>query len=480
MNSSTATDITIVEDILGWGILCSAVAEVPVASIALARPKYAHDKDWDVDLHIAREHWTVLAKVLAAETDAGFEFIGHTVRQEHLHIPHLHRTHYMPGRVEGFCSELELDATDLPAAPTTQTVLVALSPTDLAVAEVRALLREGTGEVRADGRRAPFVWTTSLGQAELSRWHHWEVASVQGVPSSVEVPEAQIRIELPDVSKSTKPRVLFDSLLSDLREMLQLLSFLGRRPVRWSRISVGSLRDSGENDGYLQTSVFHKRAMSTFRPRTHDPIINVARMDATSLDQLYSRFIALPYRESIYNAISFLLATFDTTTIAPAVTSAWTALESVVDGVTRHEQRVHTLNDSTFRGLRKILERDIKAFLPGPDHKNTRRDIKNKLSELRLRPFVRRVVELIEREEIEWHNLFPENVDLEAALTAAYARRSALIHRGEESAIRVFHADLFRVHALAERLIYCLIGGRPDWLWHGSYRHCDGLTSASI
>jgi hypothetical protein len=201
-------------------------------------------------------------------------------------------------------------------------------------------------------------------------------------------------------------------------------------------------------------------------------------MGETSLDELYRSFMALPYRESIHSAISFLLSTFDNKAIASAVKSAWTALEAVVDGVNRFDKNLHTLNDVDFRALRKILERTIKGFLPGPDRQDTRREIKRKLSELQMRPFALRAVELIERESVEWHNLFPDDTDLEAALGVAYRRRSALIHRGEESAIRTFPADLFRVHALSERLIYRLIGGKPEWLWHGSYRHCDGLDSA--
>ena len=86
-------------------------------------------------------------------------------------------------------------------------------------------------------------------------------------------------------------------------------------------------------------------------------------------------------------------------------------------------------------------------------------------------PIRQRIVTLLTNTGVEWKDLWPDGVDLEDGLYAAYMVRNSFVHEGvvadRENATR----QQMRIRSLAERLLYLVLGGRREWLDDLAYKH---------
>jgi hypothetical protein len=179
---------------------------------------------------------------------------------------------------------------------------------------------------------------------------------------------------------------------------------------------------------------------------------------------LLASYRALPYKDIIDIAILFLIDTFRDGFIEDSVMSAFTALETVKDGITSHTNVDKIVSSSRFGKIRADLASRLETLASQHGLTTEQRDAMiEKLPELQRPPVVGVVARLINELGVEWSDLWPDGVELSRALRAAFARRNALVHRGQLTDAAASRADYMRIHALTERLILRTVDCDPRW-----------------
>jgi hypothetical protein len=84
---------------------------------------------------------------------------------------------------------------------------------------------------------------------------------------------------------------------------------------------------------------------------------------------------------------------------------------------------------------------------------------------------------LVEKHGLYTADLWLPYVGVEAGVREAYQYRNAIIHRGELGDAEKASAAAYRIHALAERLLYGAIGGIQVNIHQGAYRHIRDLPT---
>lgn len=194
------------------------------------------------------------------------------------------------------------------------------------------------------------------------------------------------------------------------------------------------------------------------------------RLGKSDLDKILQTFINCPYKKPIEHTINYLNINWKReSSIERKLMGAFTAFETIVNGIGEVEQSNLTVSSADFRKLRIVLKKKIKEF--STEHqwnKEVREEIYSKLCELQYRPIVPRALSLLKRYKVGGEDLWSDNVSLEEGLKQTYARRSQFIHRGQIDDYNEAMNDTDRIHTLTERLVYALLGGKREWLcWCG-------------
>jgi hypothetical protein len=200
-------------------------------------------------------------------------------------------------------------------------------------------------------------------------------------------------------------------------------------------------------------------------------------MATDAVERVLTRYRESEYQEPIRHTINFLIAYWNSKHAEDQISAAFTAFETIVNGIGEVRGESHILDQSDFTELRKEVQVLIKEFAKkkGLD-KDTRKRLYDKIGELQRPAITPRAVALVEEYGVEWHDLFrdaiPEPI-LTTELQKAYGRRSVLVHAGRVDDYGTLLANAASVHALAERLIYSLLGGQREWLHPVAYYYAQ-------
>lgn len=350
-----------------------------------------------------------------------------------------------------------------------QTVQVQFTPTHMAQPAVRNLVRHWTGEIKAlseERERELMRLDTPIGRATFSQYFHWETAYVQDVHAVVQVPVPTLSVDVDDGKRTPDIGSLVNALAEYLVSFEALLSFLSRRQVRWTEIEV--ITEGKADLGTPVSAARHLR--NNFGSREPpDPLIVPARLGPRDLDDLLKRLLASQYKGSVEVAVNYLNSRWGREFIESKLVSAFTAFETLVNGIDSMDGTDVTLSTPLFRSLRKELEREIKRFSIEHGVAEARAEMYTKLGELQRRPIIPRAVSILKRYRVRWNDLWTDNANLQDALNELYRRRGTFIHAGRIDNYGDAISDTERLHTLAERLVYNLVGGKTEWLHPFAY-----------
>jgi hypothetical protein len=368
--------------------------------------------------------------------------------------------------------EVDFGTQALPSPPSDQRISAYLSHTPFALPEVERISKRYTGETYPsfDRSRPPFVWSSRLGLAHLSLWTDEEKLSVSEVKARALIPRPTVYLELPEAHRTQRPLELLDTWADELRWLTRLLGFLGRNHVHVASLVASSVWRDGEQEAFDRLERWLSGRASQ---REHPgPLVVPYRLPQDGIDAMLKQLLSLAYKDAVFLAIGFLVDTFRAGVIEDSMASAFTALETVISGVSEAEGSAHIVGDQVFNDLSDHLRNAIKQFsMGGRLSAEQRAAIYRKLPELRRSAIVPRIVDLVSRNQVEWQDLWPSCMDFEKELGNAYGRRSLLVHTGKVADYSLAWNDYLRIHALTERLVYKLIGGREEWVSPLAYRH---------
>jgi hypothetical protein len=369
-------------------------------------------------------------------------------------------------KLEGTVQWFDYASSHVPNTTIWDVATIHFTPTDLAQPEVAGVVRYWTGEVKGkrDDSRVMRL-TAPIGDGTFSRNVAFEDAVVGDLQVDVHIPVPTLVFQLTGVLRESPASEVLDAIGATVASIEPVISFLSRRQVRWVETQLLSRR--GQEAQLFEV----RRLRSVFgSPKPPEPLIWPARLGQDGLAQIYRNYIDSPYRESIEHAITYLNAHWHQGFIEEQFANAFTALETVVNGVNAVDGDDRSLSNEDFKDLRRDLEESIAQFAARKNlDKRWRAETYERLSELRRRSIVPRALELVDRYSVPWQIMWRGDADIGSELREAYKRRSVFLHTGRIVDYDEVHADSVRVHFLAEQLVYRILGAKKDWLHSFAY-----------
>lgn len=474
MNNPSA-EVRLEQTVHGTGTLIRDDDTLPVASFTLERLKYQRRVAWDFTAYVAEENWDKW-DIITRIGSSRLRFVGVTDTEQDITIPQVLWKKQIRGRLYAEVQEWHTNSQPLPNPPTSQFVTIQLSDTPLALSEISFYIRDWTGEIRADGsRRPPVLWQSSLGEVQLSRRYIYEDGLIEGSSCTVRIGIPTLSLKVAPESTRSDLTSLRSALDAEITDALRVISFLSRGHTRWFRLWVGS---QWEHEGQMQMSEAEwNRSIGRTHRREAEPLINPYRPGPEAIGSMISRFRGLAFKEAASSAIIYLIESRHSEHVESHLVNAFTALESLVSGWGEAHQTNHTFGSSQFKRLRALLGDNVRTFgeQSGTAEERTQ-DAIDKLQELRRRPIVNQVIDLINELDIPCHDVWPAQVDIRTGLKDAFGRRNRFVHAGQLHSVRQAHVDATRIHAIAERILFRLIGGDFAWQDYRAYEHLEGLT----
>lgn len=456
-----------------------------VCAFRIGGPKYARDETWHLNLDLENGDDPGVGARLRACSTSNLAFDGETDNGKAITVSDILLESGPAMEISGSSHEVQIDTVPLPEEPYQQTLVAVFSPSAVADRRFSFFRYELSGEIKewSDEDREeekPFLWENPIGEGSLERRYVYENVRVGGQKSVVRVPETVLELQVDETSLSQDPRELIDEAIRNVRWLARLLTFFSRQHVQCVEMAVHS--EWGDEDDPRTRRVSRRlwARHTSSRPDYLSPLISgPGRMDADGLLSVKRTIEELPYREAIFNSIGFSVEGFRTKLVGAQLMNTFTSFETIVNAITKHEGTAFPLSKDSFALLRDKIKATVKGFFPGggEDPKRVREALYRKIGTLKRVPFSMRAASLLRRRGIEWEDLWPGDVGLEEGISEPYERRSDIVHTGELPDDVNWFVDQFRIHALAERLIYAEVGADPDWISDSlAYNHCYGLT----
>jgi hypothetical protein len=476
MRSGTGT--TKLEEVIqGRGKFVREGEAVPVSAFILRSDPYDFKSFWKGTFYISEES-ARNRDLLMGPGIGSPSFEGKTEVGRHIELPVVYPRVLTQGRLEAEIFEIRYLDSRLNRVPDNQYAHAVLTPTPIALPEVFLPTLHWTGEIKRDrgDRKEPEVsWRTSLGKARFSLHYVFEDTEVGSQRALVRIPSPTISIKIDKRRYNADPKAVLGAVDEQLVDPLSVISFLGRRQVRWVRIHTSARWTEDEIANFDEAS-WHRRPGVGPQRRNWAPLVNPSRMPPDALGGLIDRYKALPYREALEPAILYLNVAASAEYIEIALVNAFTGLEAVVAALASHEGYGTVLRSTSFRSMSKRLRAAIATMAADEGwDEDTTESLKKKIPELRRRPIVDQVLRTMHVLNVKPSDLWPNGEFGEQAIAAAFGRRNRFIHNGHLGSVDQAHADALRIHVLAERLIFSVLGGDPEWFDFRSFEHLESL-----
>ncbi len=409
--------LTISESIRGKGRVESGEESVDVRKASVSRSKYDPSSRWTFELTAGGDSLhDPFGPVLRPYTRAP-SFCGETETGQPFKVPQLVYQRTEADRMIGTAQEVWLGAENLPRAPRKQVVVADLTHTTLAVPEKSLLLKSYTGEIKAeDGLTRddkPVALPSALGDLSLALHYRYEEVAVGSSRSTIRIPTPTLSLILNEDSLSTSPANIAQGFVDEIDPILRLLSFLSRQQVYWRRVQVTSELDR-QPDAATEVERFEqlRAGVGDDSERDRERLVNPYRL-GNHLFSLVEHLNASPYRESLLLAMLYTVSAQNARFVETSLLHAFTAWETITNGVSSVEKKDKILDGGIFAKLRAELRVLIKSFV---DRENLRSeivsDIDPKLGELNRLSFAPRAAELLERCKVPWEDLWLPGLDL--------------------------------------------------------------------
>lgn len=464
-----------------------------VTAFSIRGPKYQYDESWTLELHLAQGEDQGVVTNLRACNPSNLVFEGSTDEGQEVTARGLILTSDYGPELSASSPKVEVGTSSLPEEPRNQELIAVLAPPALVGRKANIFVPHRSGEVlnlrrEVEGEEVedevqPLSWRTEFGVGEVKREYRYESVLIGGERSLLRVPEVRLRLSIAGDSVTRNPQRFLNEVKPNVDWLARLLSFFSRQHVRCVELMLASTWGEGSPDE-RRTSRHIWSVLTSTRPDYLDPLIlHPGRMDRDALSVVKRNIDSLPYSDAIFNSIGFAIEGFRARLIGAQLMNTFTAFETLVSAITEEDGTAFPLDRETFSELRNELQAQIKQFFPGgdTDRKRVREALYRNLGRLRRSPFPMRAASLIRRRSVQWKDLWPQGTKLEDAVSAAYTRRSELLHTGNLPNSNYWYRDLFRIHALTERIIYSEIGADPNWMTDGmAYSHCRDIAERSV
>ena len=462
-----AVDLSFEEIFNFDGYLTVGDNEFHVKNIKIIRKKYLYLDDITFKVNFSKNDRVSIVD-LTGDNGGTFLLKGSLLNKSEV-VANAYWMNLNENELSGIITELKISNEILESVPRRQFLHANLSDTCLALPEVDYLAYHYTGEIKTfldkKSKKNDSSFSTGIGRATLVKHYSFEDDETDDTDVLIRVSRVTVNIDLEEQYRSCDQNILLEKFKNELEPIEYILSFLSRRQVRWHELILIS-----EDTNVWETRELRK-GFSTTKP--DNTLVNPHCLsDSGSLDEVVKLYIGSPYQESIKHSVNYLNARWKDSSIETMASNSFTAFETIVNGICEHHGNQEIIEGIHFKKLRGKIEKVIKEYcVDNGFGGGIRSDLYKKVNELKRAPIVSRAIKIIEENNIYISDLIKNDESLELFLRDAYRERSVFLHTGkiENFSDFLFKAD--RIHALTERLIYKLVGGKKDWLDTFAYRY---------
>ena len=364
-----------------------------------------------------------------------------------------------------------------------------------------------------DEKREGIKWNTKYGVAELTNNYIYADEDVGIDKAMLRIQRCQIILKIKS-KEIVSLKLILQELSQIFDDTLWLLSLLSRRRITWYAGEAVYLPGNNSQTKNFKKAFIHRErhlgyeGTMGFGEHEIDLLITADTLRGQLFQTLLTSYNSSRYKETIQQAIIYVLMTYERSYLEAYIGIIYLALETLISGlggeIKNKPQKL--LKPSEFKKLRKILgeitEEEIKdsrkyqeivnrfEVLNRPIHSNIletnlfsdlcvkfekaitqnitdpkkSHELTSRLKELnRLTrpPIIKRLMALLERYEVPIAKLWPPETNIELELSKIINRRDLYIHKGEITDIEQSLYDFARLRNLVELWILKILG-YPD------------------
>lgn len=435
---------------------------IEVTFFSITRDKYAYTDPWVLEAQLQDSEITRAEMLI--KNPAEVTFIGLTGHMKTVRTGPFEFANISEHSLETHVDELDVSWGTPTFPPTSQRLEVELTVTPVlnaTVSDVGSILG-----IASTSQTDKASIQLSYGRFEVSFLRQFATGTISNNECTLTLTNPALVHSQSDEKGCDPVWTLIEEFEEELDDLCSLLTFLSRDNVTWREISLQS-RTGVPLIGTRHTHEKLRRTRTLRRSVRLSPLATLRTLGPDGLNALYQAYRALPNKEVIANAIAFLVTVYSDGFLEDQIVSAFTALETLKSGLAAKQSL--TMEDEDFKKLKKALTKEIDNFASERNLKNEAVAVKGKLRELQRTPVVGVVADLVKSTGIVWADLWPTRTDLKDALKSAFDRRNDLIHTGALTDSAASADDYVRVHVLAERLIFHVLGGQAAWLAPKAY-----------
>lgn len=308
------------------------------------------------------------------------------------------------------------------------------------------------GTIARDGEaRKGICWTSSHGQFELINKYEYYKDHMGGRKSLIQVNEHCIHFSCKLNGQNVHSSVGFaETVAQDLEEVARLLSFLSRRRIDW--FSMKGLFTTKNKDSHEFKTVQTKGNLQrTSNITAVDdefalPLRRHILMDGL-FQQLLDAYRNSALRDTIKQAIPYLIASREQGYFEARLGILYAALECIVDGLGSIERRAEIIGSSKFDKLAEKIRAVIRNEVSDVADQNS---IIAKIPELRRRSYVEKLVSLMKDSHLNTNRFWVDVENLEEEIKAMVKRRNIYTHQGKLEDIAAYSLDFARIQIIVE------------------------------
>jgi hypothetical protein len=351
-----------------------------------------------------------------------------------------------------------------------QWLRIQLTPNRIARPQYPFLTRRWDGQITTfEGEEKksdpPQPISFNFGTGEFYLGYIYEDLMVSGVRSLSRIPVSFIDCSIAGAGSERDCEAFCQAITNDLTPLLRVLSLFDRRHVHWVSVHLTSHCDAEQAVQRVETTLLRG---GLDRPgKDAERLVNAYRLPVGELDRVVERLRNSDRRHLIESAIVYVVEAHAARFVEQILISAFTALEATLAAASSivATGEPGLLATADFDKLHKVLAQALENWRADSQcSSESILTISKKLESLNSLTLTDRAVRALVGAGVLWDDLWPTGTTLETGLRQAVKVRNLFLHSAQLADSRAAYAAALRVRALAERMIFKLLGCSDDWL----------------
>lgn len=303
-------------------------------------------------------------------------------------------------------------------------------------------------------------WETEIGKISLADYFDYEQSEISNGKATIQIKRTKICIE-----KKFNYSINIDKLIIDieneLEDVINLLSFISRKPINWYELKL-TIYSEGENRVVFN---LEKRRKDDLRNKLNkEQMFHQSNLKEGPFYELLKEYRKSLYKEQIKRTIHFITTSNIDNFLEPSFQSAFSALE-IITAACSEKLKINNMFEDGQEVRQKTILKEIKKLIKiiykrenwGMD--GSFKEINEKTSELKRRPFVNKLIDVIKLSKIRFGDIWyvQEEIYFNNKLKEIIKRRNEIIHSGEIINYPQLYRDKIRIQTITERLLLFLL-----------------------